>query len=104
MLAARGGCQFGGDETGDRNGPGLMRLWGAEDDPAAHVREGAMHVDPAAGEVDVADAQGSGLAPAQPGVAEDQDQQMPLPCLGGERADLAVIPGDTLILQYTIPT
>jgi hypothetical protein len=85
-----GRCDLGSDELRNRDGSGLVRLEGAEDDPAADVGEGAADVDPAAGEVDVADAQGGGLAPAQAGVCEEQDQQPPGSGFGGEREDLAV--------------
>jgi len=64
-LAADGRRELGGDEPRERNGPGLVRFRGAQDDPAANVGESAPHVDTAAVEVDVADAQGGGLAPAQ---------------------------------------
>ena len=60
-----------------RDGAGLVRFGGTEHDAAAHVGEGAANVDPAAGQVDVADAQGGGLAPAQAGVGQDQNQQRP---------------------------
>ena len=65
MLASDSRSELGGDEPGNRDGPGLMRFRGAEDDAAADVGEGAPDVDSAAAEVDVADAQGGGFAPAQ---------------------------------------
>ncbi len=57
--------QLGGDKPRERDGPGLVRFRGAQDDVAADIGEGAPHIDAAAVEVDVADAQGGGLAPAQ---------------------------------------
>ena len=48
-----------------------------------------MHVDAATVEVDVADAQGVSLTPAQSGVSQQQDQQPITPGIGGEREDLA---------------
>jgi hypothetical protein len=59
-----------------------MRFRGAEDDATADVGEGAPDVDSAAVEVDVADAQGGGFAPAQAGVGQKQDEQTPASCLG----------------------
>ena len=67
-----------------------MRLGRAQNDVAADVGKGAPDVDPAAAEVDVADPQGGGLAPAQAGVGQQQDQQSPASGFGGERKDLAV--------------
>jgi hypothetical protein len=66
--------QLGGDKARERDGPGLVRFRGTQDDPAADIGEGAPHIDAAAVEVDVADAQGGGLAPAQAGVGQHQDQ------------------------------
>jgi hypothetical protein len=88
MLASDGRRQLDSQEPGQRNGTGLMRFRGAEDDTAADVGEGAADIDAAAIEVDIADAQGGCLALAQAGV----------------RLTISVIPGDALILQYTIPT
>jgi hypothetical protein len=39
-----------------------------------------------------------GLTPARAGVAEHQDQQLPSPRLGGERADLAMGEEDVIAL------
>ena len=88
--------QLDGEEPGNRDGPGLMRFGSAEDDAAADVGEGAADVDAAAVEVDVADPQGGGLAPAQAGVGQQQDQQTPASGFGGEREDLAVSEVDVI--------
>ena len=64
-LAVGRGRQLDGDEPGNRDGPGLVRLGSAQDDAPADVGEGAADVDAAAVEVDVADPQGGGLAPPQ---------------------------------------
>ena len=66
-LAVDGHHQLGSDEARDGNSPGLVRFRGAQDDPAADVGEGTPDIDAAAVEVDVADAQGGGLTPAQAG-------------------------------------
>jgi hypothetical protein len=44
---------------------------------AASVGEGPSYVDPAASEVDIADAQRGSLTPAQPRITEDQDKHLP---------------------------
>src|ERR1051326_3712811 len=67
-----------------------MGLGGAEDDPAADIGERTPYLDPAPVEVNVADPQGGGLAPAQPGVGENEDQQPPESGSLGEVEDLAV--------------
>ena len=67
-----------------------MRFGSTQDDASADVGEGAADVDAAAVEVDVADSQGGGLAPAQAGVGQQQDQQTPASGFGGEREDLGV--------------
>ena len=67
-----------------------MRLGRAQNDVAADVGKGAPDVDPAAAEVDVADPQGGGLAPAQAGVGEHQHQQAPGPGRGGQRENLGM--------------
>ena len=51
--------QLDGDKPRERDGPGLVRFRGAQDDPAADIGEGAPHIDAAAVEVDIANAQGS---------------------------------------------
>jgi hypothetical protein len=66
VLSVGGRREFGGDEPWNRDGPGLVRFGGAEDDMAADVGEGAPDIDAAALEVDVADPQCGGFAPAQP--------------------------------------
>ena len=65
-----------------------MRFRGAQDDATANVGEGAPDIDAAAVEIDVADAQGGGLAPAQARVAEHQDQEPPGASCGGQAEDL----------------
>jgi hypothetical protein len=65
VPAADGLRQLAGQEPGNRDRAGLVRLGGAEDHLSAHVREGPPDVDPAPGQVDIADPQGSCLAPAQ---------------------------------------
>jgi hypothetical protein len=52
-FAIDGGGQVHGDEPGNGNGPGEMRLRCAEDDTPAHVGESAADVDATAVEVDV---------------------------------------------------
>jgi len=79
VLTGNRRCNLGCEEPGQRDGSGLVGFRGAQDDTAAHVGEGAADIDAAAVEVDVADAQGGGLAPAQPGVSQQQDQQTPVP-------------------------
>jgi hypothetical protein len=90
MLADDSRRDRGGDEPGNRNSPGLVRFRGAEDDAPADVGEGAPDIDAAAVEVDVADAQGGGVAPAQAGVAEHQDQKPPRASCDGQVEDLTV--------------
>jgi hypothetical protein len=96
MLADNGGCQLDGQEPGQRDGTGLMRFGGAEDDTAADIGECAADIDAAAIEVDVADAQGGSLAPAQPGVGQQQDQQASASGFGGEREGLGVSEVDVI--------
>src|SRR6266536_2855644 len=67
-----------------------MRLGGAEDDPAADIGERAPHLDPAPVEVNVTHSQGCRLAPAQPGVGENEDQQAPGSGGSSKVEDLAV--------------
>ena len=69
MLAVDGRRELGGDEPRQRNGTGLIRLRGAQDDVATNIREGTPNIHPAAPEVDVADTQGRRLTPA-PGVGK----------------------------------
>jgi hypothetical protein len=57
---------------------------------AADIGDGPPDVDPAAAQVDIADAQGRGLAPAQAGVAEQQDKDPPGPGRGGQLVELVV--------------
>ena len=90
MLASDGRRDLGNQEPGQRDSPGLVRFRGAQDDTAAHVGEGAPDIDAAAVEVDVADPQSSSLAPTQPGIGQQQDQQTPAPGFGRGREDLAV--------------
>ena len=66
MLADDGRPDLGDGEPGNRNGPGLVRFRGAQDDAPADVGEGAPDIDAAAVEIDVADAQGGGLAQRRP--------------------------------------
>ena len=58
--------QLAGQERRHRDSTGLVRLGRTEDDMAADVGEGPVHIDPAAAEVDVASAHGSGLALRSP--------------------------------------
>jgi hypothetical protein len=90
VLASDGRRDLDGQEPGQRDSPGLVGFGGAQDDTAADVGEGAADIGAAAVEVDVADPQGGGLAPAQPGVSQQQDQQTPTPGFGSERKDLGV--------------
>lgn len=90
MLAGDRGRQLAGEEPGNRDRTGLMRLRSTEDDLAADVGEGSPDVDAAAGQVDVADSQGCCLAPAQSRVAEQQDEHMPWPGLRREVLELVV--------------
>ena len=90
MLADDGRRDLGDDEPGNRNSPGLVRFRGAQDDAPADVGEGAADIDAAAVEVNVAYAQGGGLAPAQARVAEHQDQEPPGASCGGQAEDLTV--------------
>ena len=85
LLAVDRARELDGDEPGNRDGPGLMRFGSAEDDAPADVGEGAADVNAAAVQVDVADPQGGGLAPAQAGIGQQQDQQTPASGFGGER-------------------
>ena len=64
--------------------------WGrrSAEDVLAEVGEGAPDIDAAAVEIDVADAQGGGLAPAQARVAEHQDEEPPGASCGGQVEDL----------------
>ena len=55
VLAGDSFGELGGDEPGNRDGAGLMRLGRAQDDMAADVGKGTPDVDPTAAEVDVAD-------------------------------------------------
>jgi len=89
-LALDGRRDLAGQEAGHRDGTGLVRFRGAENDTATDVREGPADVDPAAVQVDIADAQGGGLAPAQARVSEQQDEQAGVPGLGGQVAELAM--------------
>ena len=57
---------------------------------AANVGECPPYVDPAAAQVDIADAQGSSLTPAQPRVAEHQDEHLPGSSSGRQIAELAM--------------
>jgi hypothetical protein len=66
VPADHGRRQLDGQEPGQRDGAGLMRFRGAEDDTGADIRERAADIDATAVEVDVADSQGGCLAPAQP--------------------------------------
>ena len=91
VLACDGGCDFCSQEPGQRDGAGLVRFRGAQDDTAANVGVGAADIDAAAVKVDVADAQGGSLAPAQTGVGQQQDEETPAARLGGEREDLGVV-------------
>jgi hypothetical protein len=70
--------------------------WGAEDDAPADIGESAADIDAAAVEVDVADPQGGGLAPAQAGVGQDQDEQPPAARLAGQRQNLGVSEKDVI--------
>ena len=90
MLADDSRRDLGDDEPGNRNGPGLMRFRGAQDDAPADIGEGAPDIDATAVEIDVADAQGGSLAPAQTRVAEHQDQQPPGASCDGQVEDLTV--------------
>ena len=90
MLADDSRRDLGGDEPGNRDGPGLVRFRGAQDDAPADVGEGPPDIDAAAVEIDVADAQGGGLAPAQARVAEHQDQEPPGASCVGQVEDLTV--------------
>jgi hypothetical protein len=90
VPACDGGCDFCSQEPGQRDGAGLVRFRGAHDDTAANVGVGAADIDAAAVKVDVADAQGGSLAPAQTGVGQQQDEGTPAARLGGEREDLGV--------------
>jgi hypothetical protein len=67
-----------------------MRLGSTQDDATAHVGEGTTDIDPPTVEVDVADTQGGGLAPAQAAVGQQQYQQAPASGFRGDREDLAV--------------
>jgi hypothetical protein len=58
---------------------------------AANVGESPPHVDPAAAQVNIADSQGGGLTPAQPGVAKQEDEHAPGSGLVGQAAELAVV-------------
>ena len=44
---------------------------------AAYVGVGAADIDPAAGQIDIADPQGGGLAPAQAGIGQEENQRAP---------------------------
>lgn len=90
MLASDGRRQVGCQEPGQRDGAGPVGFRGAQDDMAADVGEGAADIDAAAAEVDVTYSQGGGLAPAQAGVAQQQDQQASASGFVGECGDLAV--------------
>ena len=69
-LAPGGLADLVGQEPGDRDSSGLVRLGRAQDDAAADVGEGPPDVDSAAAQVDIAKTQGGCLAPAQARVAE----------------------------------
>ena len=79
VLARDRSRDLGGQEPGQRDGAGLVRFRAAQDDTAADIGKGAADIDSAAIEVDVADAQGGRLAPAQPGVSQKQSKQTPAP-------------------------
>jgi hypothetical protein len=55
MLSSDGRNDLG-EEPGQRDGAGLMRFRGAQDDTTAHVGERTADIDAAAVDVDVADA------------------------------------------------
>jgi hypothetical protein len=76
-LARDGLGDLASQKPGDRDGPGLVRLRGAQDDAAADVGECAPDVYPAAAQVDIADSQGGCLAPAQARVTEQQNEHSP---------------------------
>ena len=80
----------------NRDGPRLVRLWDAEDDMPTDIGEGAADIDAAAVQIDVADPQGGGLAPAQAGVGQEQDKQTPGARLAGQREDLGVSEVDVI--------
>jgi hypothetical protein len=56
VLARHGLSDLANQKPGDRDGAGLVRLRGAQNDVAADVGEGTVNIDPAAAQVDIADA------------------------------------------------
>lgn len=90
FLVRHGLGDLASQEPGDRDGAGLMRLRGAQDDVTADIGEGSPDVDPTAAQVNIADAQGGCLAPAQARVAEQQDKDSPGPGCGGQLVELIV--------------
>jgi hypothetical protein len=65
-----------------------VRFRGAQDDAAADIGEGSPDIDPAAAQVNIANAQGGCLAPAQARVAKQQDKDPPRPGHGGQLVEL----------------
>jgi hypothetical protein len=62
VLAYDSRRELGGEEPGQRDGAGLVRFRGTQDDPAAHVGEGTADTDTAAIEVDT----GPAVVPGDP--------------------------------------
>jgi hypothetical protein len=96
FLAQHGLGDLASQESGNRDCPGLMRFRRAKDDAAADVAERSPDVDPAASQVDVADAQSGRLPPPQARVTEQQDKDPPSPRRGRQLAELLVSQEDVV--------
>lgn len=74
MLATDGRRQVGGQEAGQRDGAGLVGFRGTQDD-AAPMSEKARRTSMRQRSKSMSHTRKAGLAPAQAGVAQQQDQQ-----------------------------